>query len=987
MVAGFGNLPGNNAPFQECFSFYMLPVCRVVGEWTTTGHGLFHRFPRFISFRLMDLTAVNQQSPNGQNPSPPTPTREHLGSYLHQMAGDSANVAYQYPEGLRTRCLTYQQLAHLSWQAAHWMLSQNIHVGDRVLLWGPNRGEWAAVFWACLCSGIVAVPVDAQSSRDYVSRIAAETQARLLWLDEAQQVELLQAGIAALPRQIRFSQLVHTVAGCPAVAPPDPGLRRDTLAQIIFTSGSTATPKGVCLTHGNTLASLEPIEREMARYLRWEKPFHPLRFLVQLPLSHVFGQMLGLFLPPLLRGEIHFLPELSPAEVANTIRERRISVMATVPRYLELLGAEVQRSSRLRWGADGFEQRLSQAGKRHFLKSWWLFRDVHSRLGWKFWAFVCGGASLPEDTEVLWRRLGYAVIQGYGMTETASLISVNHPFKMSRGSIGKSMAGREIRISETGEILVRGQTVSPGYWSREGHPVPLSDEGEWFATGDLAERDEQGNFFFRGRSKELIVAANGMNIYPEDLEQALRAQPEIRDAVVVGVEDASGPLPMALLLPHGPQEGLDAVLHRVNAGLEAHQRMARWAPWPEPDFPRTATRKIRRGAVREYAQALLSGQPVDALRASTFEQVLTEAGARWEGDLKEEWQLGQNLALDSLARVQLASALEARFSVSLDESAITEQTSVAELRAMLGEALDEGGSARQGHPADVVDGSTAAAPDTAVPGPGDSSPVTTSAQPAMAPAAILPKTERAFPYPRWPRFWWAVAFRNLFHLLVLRPLTRFYSARAALVGVEHLERLSGPALFISNHITEIDGALIVGRLPRRIARRCAIAMSGEMLRGYKHPSPAEAWYWKLWLPIQYLLVVLCYHVFPLPRTSGVRRAFRHAGQLADEGYHVMVFPEGTRSTTGKLLPFRQGAGILARDLQLPVVPILLEGLHELREQHRKLARRGEVRIHIGKPLHIDPIEDPTAVAQKLEDALHALAAESREGNASSKGSL
>lgn len=925
-----------------------------------------------LPVQATDPNNVNQESPADKTKTTAAPSpREHLGSYLRQMAADSRNIAYRYPEGLRGRQLSYQQLAHLAWQTAHWMQAQGIHPGERVLLWGANRGEWAAVFWACLASGIVAVPVDAQASRDYVARIATETQARLLWLDEAQQLEL-GAGNPEMPPTVRFSQLAERVAASPAAAPSAHELRRDSLAQIIFTSGSTATPKGVCLTHGNTLASLEPIEREMQRYLHWERPFHPIRFLVQLPLSHVFGQMLGLFLPPLLRGEVHFLPELSPADVASTIRERRISVMATVPRYLELLGAEMQRGSKERWGAEGFEQRLGQAGKSHFLKSWWLFRDVHDRLGWKFWAFVCGGASLPEDTEVLWRRLGYAVIQGYGMTETASLISVNHPFKMSRGSIGKSMAGREIRISETGEILVRGQTVSPGYWSKDGGPAPLSDDGEWFATGDLAERDAQGNFYFRGRSKEVIVAANGMNIYPEDLEQALRAQAEIRDAVVVAVEDAAGPLPMALLLPHGPQETLDAVLHRVNAGLETHQRMARWAVWPEPDFPRTATRKIRRGAVHEYAQALVSGQPVDALRASTFEQVLTEAGARWEGSLQEEWQIGQHLALDSLARVQLASALEARFSVSLDESTITDQTTVAELRAMLGQALDEGGSAAPETATQVI--SSAAETATGASGETIGLQAPAGASPSGAQSdAQKPQRESGFPYPRWPRFWWASAFRQVFHLLVLRPLTRFYSARAEVVGSAHLNALRGPVLFISNHLTEIDGALIVGRLPWRLARRCAIAMSGEMLRSYKHPAPSETWYWRLWLPVQYLLVVLCYHVFPLPRTAGVRRAFRHAGQLADEGYHVMVFPEGTRSTTGKLLPFRQGAGILARDLQLPVVPIWLEGIHELREQGRQVARRGEVRIHVGAPLHFDLMEDPLVITRQLEEAVRALA--------------
>jgi long-chain acyl-CoA synthetase len=884
------------------------------------------------------------------------------------MASDSENIAYVYPDGLRTRQLSYAELTRLAWRSGRWMLSKGIQPGDRVLLWGANRGEWAAVFWGCLATGIVAVPIDAQSSREYVVRIAEETQARLLWADDPQTIQLASGTALLLPPHHRFGE-IHTLVEEMEANPIREGPSREDIAQIIFTSGSTATPKGVVLTHGNTLASVEPIEREMTRYLKWERPFHPIRFLVQLPLSHVFGQMLGMFLPQLMRGEVHFVPELGPAEVASTIRDRRISVMATVPRYLELLGAEMTRRSQERHGMDGFARRMQEAGRGHFLKSWWLFRDVHRDLGWKFWAFVCGGASLPEDTELLWRRLGYAVIQGYGMTETASLISVNHPFKMSRGSIGKSMAGREIRISETGEILVRGQTVSPGYWSKHGGPQPLSGDDEWFATGDLAERDADGNFYFRGRSKEVIVAANGMNIYPEDLEAALRSQTGIRDAVVVGVEDTTGPTPMALLLVHGDSVDPGSIMPQVNANLEPHQRMTRWAVWPEPDFPRTSTRKVRRAAVREYAQALVSGEPVEKLRASALEQVLNAAGARWNGELRDEWQLGQNLAVDSLGRVQLVSALEARFSISVDEGEITETTTVAALRQMVEDAMGRGSVAV----ADSASASSIAA--EAASNAGQSTSAASTGKRQEGAAAPRKPTEQSFPFPNWPRFWWASAFRQIFLAFALRPLTRFYSARAKLVGTQNLEGLQGPCLFICNHLTSIDGALIVGRLPWRLARRFAIAMSGEMLRGYKHPAATEAWYWKLWLPIQYLLVVLCYHVFPLPRTSGVRRAFQHAGMLADRGYHLLVFPEGRRSETGDILPFQQGTGILARDLHLPVVPLWIEGMKKLKAQGRSVARRGELSIHVGRPLRFDATEDTVEITRKLEEAVRQLAAE------------
>jgi long-chain acyl-CoA synthetase len=826
--------------------------------------------------------------------------RRNLGSYLPEFAADSNNTAYVYPDGLRTRRLSYSQLAQLAWQTAAWLHHQGIQPGDRIALWGPNSGEWAAAFWACLASGIVAVPIDQQSSPDWVQRIVNETAAKLL-LDEST--------LARLP------QLTHTF---PTTPPPGDGPARDSLAQIIFTSGSTAAPKGVCLTHGNSLASLEPMEREIAKYRRWERPFHPLRFLVQLPLSHVFGQLLGLFIPPLLRGEIHFLPELSPAGVIDAIRQRRISVLATVPRYLDLLAADVARLSR---------HPLSTAPTGHFLKSWWHFRDVHARFGWKFWAFVCGGASLPEETELLWRRLGYAVIQGYGMTETASLISVNHPFKMSRGSIGKPMPGRQVRISQTGEILVKGETVSPGYWTKDGGVQPHT--GEWFPTGDLAATDSAGNLFFRGRSKEVIVAANGMNIYPEDIEHALRSMPGVTDVVVVGVDLPGGPAPMALFCGHADWA---ALVQQANTRLEAHQRIARFAPWPEPDFPRTSAHKVRRGAVRDYAQALVNGEPVENLRASALEQLLRAAGARWQGPLADDWTLGSHLALDSLARVTLLNSLESRFSISLAESQLTESTTIGALREAIAHRLETPPTA------------------TSIPTP----------------------AEPTFSFPTWPQSWWAALLRDALHLLLLRPLTACFSGRARVQGLEHLLSVPGPALLMANHLTAYDGALISGRLPWARMRKMAIAMSGELLREYQHPAAHLPWFQRLSLRVQYILLLLAYQVFPLPRTSGVRQAFHHAGRLADAGYSVLVFPEGRRSESGQLLPFQPGAGLLAHDLHLPVIPIHIDGLHELRQQSRHRARPGELTLHLGPPLSFDDSTSAAAATEAIEQAVRRL---------------
>ena len=246
----------------------------------------------------------------------------------------------------------------------------------------------------------------------------------------------------------------------------DVAIGRDDILQIVFTSGTTAEPKGVVITHGNVLANIAPLEREMQRYLKYERWVHPVRFLNLLPLSHVFGQFLGMFLPPLLGGTVIFQEELKPSEIVSTIRRERVSVLVSVPRVLQSLKQKIERDLEDGGKIEDFRQRFRTSEGKHFLRRWWIFRDIRRQFGWKFWALICGGAALDAETEKFWDRLGYAAIQGYGLTETTSLISVNHPFKLGKGSIGKVLPGREVKLAEDGEILIRGGGVAAGYWDQ-----------------------------------------------------------------------------------------------------------------------------------------------------------------------------------------------------------------------------------------------------------------------------------------------------------------------------------------------------------------------------------------------------------------------------------------------------------------------------------------------------------------------------------------
>ena len=571
-------------------------------------------------------------------------TRLHLASLVSDFERLRSDLAVVASRGLRVRTTSYSELAALSKRFAAELESRGIEKGDRVILLGENGSQWIASFFGCVLRGVLPVPLDAASGVDFVARVIADVSPKLIVADSAR--------IAELPNSVPALSLEQldrhiTLEKSDVIASLNAG---DPL-QIVFTSGTTAAPKGIVHTHRNVLASLEPIENEVAKYRRYERPFHPIRVLHTLPLSHVFGQFMGLWVPPVIGLEMHYRSRLVAHELVSYIKEQRISVLAAVPRVLDLM--EQHLSSAI----PGLQARTAKAATWKATVKWWHFRDVHRLLGFKFWALVCGGAALSPRSEEFWNALGLVVIQGYGMTETTALVSLNHPFKLARGSVGQVLPGREVRLSGEGEVLVRGETISGTTWQGG---VMRPAESEWLATGDLADLDEKGNLRFRGRKKDVIVTSSGLNIHPEDLEEALREQSGVRGAAVIEIQDSAGPEPLAVLLATDESTAALAVQH-ANGHLAAFQQLRRWLLWPDPDFPRTSTGKVLR---REIARRVREGGLESPQRAGA-------AGG---------------LNLDSLGRVQLQAQMEAQFGVALDDHAIQNVQTESDLKDLVREA-------------------------------------------------------------------------------------------------------------------------------------------------------------------------------------------------------------------------------------------------------------------------------------------------------------
>jgi long-chain acyl-CoA synthetase len=887
-------------------------------------------------------------------------TRPNLNSLFADFARYARDIAVVQRRGYRRETWTYAKLAQAATVFAMELRQRGAGTGDRILIWAPNSAEWMAAFWGCLLLGAVAVPIDAAAAPDFAARVARETSPRIIvaardiaraaassgsapldaigtpipWIN----LEDL-ADLASQPRIVVNQSLsgeprrpvYEALAGEP--------ITRSHIAQILFTSGTTAEPRGVVLTHGNFLANLEPLERGIDPYRKYERWMHPLRFLTVVPLSHVFGQFMALFVPPLLGATIVFEPSTNPSEIARTIKRERATALIAVPRMLDSLRAGMLREFAARSHAGAFEKTFAAAEGKEFLSRAWKFRGVHHRFGWKFWCFISGGAALSGETEEFFRRMGYAVVQGYGMTETASLISLNHPFRAEQGTIGKVLPGREFKLGEDGEILVRGDNVAAGYW-QAGQLRP-SEQSGWLATGDVGELDAEGNLRFRGRKKNVIGTPAGLNIYPEDLEAALRHQPGVHDCVVVPIERGGNAEPCAVLLmnPGGELESQRA-LETANRALAEYQRMRIWLVWPGADFPRTPTGKPRLGEISAGAMRILGGNAASPSPSSITAGNLTQLLSRFSGTRAGSPLLEQQLNLTSLDRVELMSALEQRYQVELSETAFAEAKTVADVERLLRRSA-------AGDPATSAD---------------------------ETPQRGTPAKPFIYTYPRWAQQWPARWFRLLVYYALVWPATQILG-HPKIVGRENLRGLRGPVLVISNHITRrADIGLILAALPIRFRHRLATAMGGESLLRMRRP-PREWFFAKRWsYQLGYWLVSVLFNVFPLPQFSGFRESFRFAAESMDRGYSVLVFPEGevNESTTGEMAKFQSGIGLLSENLRVPIVPMRLDGVWKMKRERRRLAHLGEITVNIGVPATFPVGTPPEEIGEQLHSRVSAL---------------
>lgn len=807
----------------------------------------------------------------------------------HTAQAHPGRLAAVMRTGVRSLRYSYADLEWRSHAYARLIVERRVTQGDRVVIWSPNHPDWVAAMFGAYLAGAVVVPLDVRSSRDFVERVVTQTEPALAFAARQQASVLRELEVPV----IEFESLRLPLNGRVTPAPLSP----DDVAEVIFTSGTTGDPKGVMLTHGN-------IATNVAAALEVINIAPDSRLLSLLPLSHMFEQIGGCFAAVSVGAAVCYPSSRQPAALMRTMLEWRPTLIIGVPQLLALLMSGIEREAAARHRLGLLERMRAVARRLPGGARRALFRPVLKRFGGRLDFLVSGGAALDADLAAKWEAMGIAVVEGYGTTECSPVVAANPRHDRRPGSVGRPLPGVDVRLAGDGEVQVRGPNVFPGYWRNEAATRACFDDG-WYRTGDLGYfRD--GFLYLKGRKKDLIVLPDGQNVYPEDIEDVLRKQTGIGDAAVLGLDGPAGVRVHAVLLEAQPGAAAAAV-RSANSALDDRQQVLGYTVWPDEDFPRTHTLKVRKNVVLAFLQDHESARqaaPGPAVVDSDPLRRLIAQCSRYEGDMAETHQLGGDLGLDSLARVELLSAVEEQLGVYVDDTDIGAQTTVAELREMV-----KRGERR-------------------------------------------PKVHTFPTWPRWRLVRW-VRF-GLLSWLALPLLSLGYTLEVR--GRERFRGIRQPCLVISNHNMHLDTAMLLKSMPRRLRTRVAIAAAASDIFGNR---------------IRGFSAGLLGNAFPFAKEgSGVRESLEYVSRMLDEQWNVLIYPEGRLTVMGPTQPFKSGIGLLARETGVPVIPVRIDVVRPGFYEGKLLPfPRGHIRVNVGEPVLLAPDLSYAEATATLERAV------------------
>jgi long-chain acyl-CoA synthetase len=776
---------------------------------------------------------------------------------------------------------------------ANWYQNNGLKKGDSILLWVPNSPEWVAALLACALTGVIAVPLDVRARPDFIQHIAQETKA--------------VAGIKSR-FQPGFSEFkwwdIEALPYLLAEATPtfrQPEIKSNDILEIVYTSGTTSEPKGVILTNSNIVANIKSVSEVLTLDKNW-------RFLSILPLSHMFEQTVGLFISLVYGCSITYLKTRKSAALVQAMQEEKISSIIAVPLLLQTLHEKILREVKNEGKEKLFAMMLRIAAHIPLWNRRILFRSLHNKFGGNLRFFAVGGAPLEREVEDFWNAVGVKVCQGYGLTETSPIVTCNTIKNPQPRTVGKVLPKQQIKLSGEREILVKGNNVTPGYYKRP----DLSDKyfvDGWYKTGDIGEIDEKGYLKIKGRVKNMILTTSGMNVYPEDIEAQINKYPAVKDSCVLGVSTEGKTLIQAVLLLEDRDADPETIIDHANQQLADHQKIQAYSVWKKSDFPRTPTLKVqRRFVLEELLKDTVTGETDPVKTAKPLYHIIQLVTGAPAEKIVPEASLGLDLMIDSLSRVELVGVIEEELGVELDESLVTDKTTIADLEQFVTSQKKAHGSA----------------------------------------------------FKCWPLTRWAVVMRRFVQSGLIFPLLRAF-ALMRVMGREKFRGIKHPFLLIANHSSHLDAVILMRALPWYVRRRLAVAAAADVFEQWDaQNAPLKE---KIWRKITTSIAILGLNIFPFQRYAGIKKSLEYTGHLMDKGWSVMIYPEGRLTQDGKIQEFKRGIGLLVHEMNVPVVPAKIMGADEIMDyRHYFPEKRGEITVRFGNPLvfsHHDSYEDIT----------------------------
>jgi long-chain acyl-CoA synthetase len=893
---------------------------------------------------------------------------------LEQSCSSRGDAVAMRVVGSDSDVLTFKETFQQIRSVAYKLKAEGVESGDRVALIGENHPCWAVAYLGIIYSGAVCVPIDPNGETNTIANFIQNSEAKLLFISPElrEKIPDLEQKTGRSLRAIewrskitgieRFEDWTSEVVpdSWQHVPPKDPGA----MAILIYTSGTTGTPKGVPLTHGNIVAELDGVNNVLEITPKE-------RLLSLLPLFHAYLQIANLWIAITKGCEVGYLRELSPQELSYAMREFKPTMLTTVPRLWYLFHKKI-------FDAIEAKPRVAKSLIRALLRLNGFLRDtiklnlgtrlfskVHEGFGGQLDKAISAGSRFDSDVALDFHRLGFTILQGYGLTETSGAATATYVEDNRVGSVGKPVFNAEVKISNPdhegiGEVLIRGPIVFAGYYhNAEANQEAFTEDG-WFRSGDLGRFDRDGHLYIVGRAKDVIVLPNGKNVHPEDLEVHYLKTPLVAELAVIGVEDESlghsgAEKLVAVVVPDfdymksegiaNTKEVIRFALDSLGRDLPEYQRVREYIVRAEP-LPRTATRKIRRFELRKE---VLSGALVDSGITDTKKWVFTPAdtqtvsspagvmilslikGQKNIGDaIHPDMNLEIDLGLDSLARAEIIAGIQMKLGIEMTAEEAAEILTVREVINFVGSRVDENLIQTSG---ETISWNEILQSDENVP------------------EEVLPilKSNRAGAFMAFVVMKIAYLFFRIFLRLEVR-------------GLGNLKNLDAPFIICPNHQSFLDAFVLCSTYDFKTFSRIFHVGTSEIFGG----------------PLMSRLAGLI-RVVPIDPDTSLIQAMRAGAIGLRSGRILNIYPEGERGFDGTLHPFKNGAAILASELGIPIVPVAMDGLYKVWPRDSNRIRPGKVVLSICPPMKTsenEGINDYSkvtgALKARIEDELNCI---------------